>query len=40
MSNKQLINQLVLNFLHESCAFLGVDDSQIGISFLQMYIGK
>ena len=36
MSNKQLINQLVLKFLHESCAFLGVDDSQIGISFLQM----
>ena len=36
MLTKENVKQLVRGFLHESCGYLGIDDSQIGICYVPM----
>ena len=36
MLTKENVKQLVRGFLHESCGYLGIDDSQIGIIYMPM----
>ena len=36
MLTKENVKQLVRGFLHESCGYLGIDDTQIGICYVPM----